>query len=120
MNNSEIPARVNLKLKRIFFSVLALYLILQLLWRLVIPAHEWASLSAVWMTVAFDVIMIVGLFVLEAQVSSALPPEQPVWVPGKILFVMALVAGLGLLALRFFHGPNGWWTGHLIYMLGPR
>jgi len=34
------------------------------------------------------------------------------------MFGIALVAGIGLFALRL--SDDGWWTGHLAYSLAPR
>jgi hypothetical protein len=36
----------------------------------------------------------------------------------KPLFWSALVAGVGLFALRL--SSDGWWTGHLVYSFPPR
>ena len=53
----------------------------------------------------FDLGMFLGLFGFR----RAIPPP---------LFWVALVAGVGLFALRLSH--DGWWTGHLTYSLPPR
>ena len=37
--------------------------------------------------------------------------SQSTWTKGNVLFWMALVAGLGVLAIRL-HGDASWWTGH--------
>ena len=102
---------------RILFIVTAVWLILNFLWRLLIPAREWASPASVLMTVVFDLIVFAGMCVSWTRLGRDASPDAPPWTAGKILFVAALVAGLGLFALRFLHGDNGWWTGHLIYTL---
>jgi hypothetical protein len=38
---------------------------------------------------------------------------------GEVLFWIALMAGLGLFAIRL-NGNASWWTGHLRYDIGPR
>ena len=52
-----------------------------------------------------DLLMVVGLFGYR----RAMPAP---------LFRVALVAGIGLFALRL--SDHGWWTGHLTYSLPPR
>jgi hypothetical protein len=68
------------------------------LWNLLTPAHEFPLRTEQVMTMTFDALMLAGLIGL----SAAMP---------KLLFRCALVAGIGLFALRL--SPNGWWTGHL-------
>ena len=53
----------------------------------------------------FDVLMVIGLFAYR----RAMPAP---------LFWVALVAGVGLFALRL--SDHGWWTGHLFYSLRSR
>ena len=57
------------------------------------------------LTMTFDGFMLVGLCGLKASMP-------------KPLFWIALVAGIGLFALRL--SSDGWWTGHLVYSLPPR
>ena len=83
--------------------VLVAYLIGSFLWRVLTPAHEYGSRATVYLEVALDILVVAGLVAIRAQ----LP---------KPLFWIALVAGLGLLALRL-NGDEGWWTGHLMYSL---
>jgi hypothetical protein len=69
------------------------------------PAHEFPMRTEQVMTMTFDFLMLVGLFALKASTP-------------KPLFWIALVAGIGLFALRL--SADGWWTGHLVYSLSPR
>lgn len=80
---------------------LAVYLIGSLLWRVFIPAHEYPGSTATWLGIAVDVLAIAGLVGIRAGVP-------------KTLFWIALIAGLGLLAIRLT-GTASWWTGHLMY-----
>lgn len=57
------------------------------------------------MTMTLDALMLVGLVGLR----GAMP---------KPLFWVALVAGIGLFALRL--SSDGWWTGHFAYSFPPR
>jgi hypothetical protein len=74
-------------------------------WNLLIPAHEFPLRTEQLLTMTFDLLMVVGLFVYR----RAMPAP---------LFWIALVAGIGLFALRL--SADGWWTGHLTYSLPPR
>jgi len=80
---------------------LTVYLIGSFLWRVLIPAHEYAGTSTVYLGIAVDVLAIVGLIAIRAGIAKA-------------LFWIALVAGIGLLAIRL-NGDASWWTGHLMY-----
>ena len=85
--------------------VLPWVLILQFLWNLLTPAHEYPMRTEQVMTMTFDALMLAGLIGLK----GAMP---------KPLFWIALVAGIGLFALRL--SADGWWTGHFTYSLPPR
>ena len=80
---------------------LTVYLIGSFLWRVLIPAHEYAGTSTVYLGIAVDVLAIVGLIAIRDGIPKA-------------LFWIALVAGIGLLAIRL-NGDASWWTGHLMY-----
>ena len=75
------------------------------LWNLLTPAHEFPLRTEQVMTMLFDLGMLIGLFGFR----RAMPAP---------LFWVALVAGIGLFALRL--SDDGWWTGHLVYSLRPR
>jgi hypothetical protein len=76
------------------------------LWNVLTPAHEFPMRSEQVMTMTLDLLMLGGLFGLK----RAMPTP---------LFWIALVAGVGLFALRLT-GDAAWWTGHLLYSLPPR
>ena len=80
-------------------------LIAHFAWNLLIPAHEFPLRTEQVLTMTFDFLMVVGLFAYR----RAMPAP---------LFWVALVAGIGLFALRL--SDHGWWTGHLMYSLPPR
>ena len=81
-------------------------LIGQFLWNLLTPAHEYAMRSEQFMTMTLDFLLLDGLFGLR----RSMPPQ---------LFRTALVAGIGLFALRMT-SDAAWWTGHLVYSIPPR
>jgi hypothetical protein len=86
--------------------VIALILIGPFLWRVVVAAHEYPMRSEQVMTMLIDLGLLVGLIGMRERVPKA-------------LFWCAIVAGIGLFAIRLT-GDAAWWTGHLSYSLLPR
>ena len=82
------------------------YLIVSFLWRLLTPAHEYPGRFSTYLEVGLDALLIAGLVAIRAKVPTA-------------LFWIALIAGIGLFAIRL-NGTASWWTGHLIYTLSLR
>ena len=76
------------------------------LWNVLTPAHEYQMRSDQMLTMALDFLGLIGMIGLRTSIP-------------KPLFWFALMAGIGLLALRL-NGNAGWWTGHLVYSLSPR
>jgi hypothetical protein len=91
---------------RKIFYVLSVLLILTFLWRTLTTAHEYPSRAAQMLEMGVDALCVVGLIGLR----KLGPPA---------LFWVALIAGLGLFAIRL-NGDASWWTGHLTYSLPPR
>jgi hypothetical protein len=86
--------------------ILSCYLIGTFLWNAFVPAHEYPTRTLQMLTIGLNLLAVVGVFGLR----SSMP---------KPLFWAALIAGVGLLALRLT-SDHGWWTGHLFYSLPPR
>jgi hypothetical protein len=86
--------------------VIVVYLIGSFLWRLLTPAHEYPGRFSTYLDMAVDLFLIAGLVTARAK----LP------IP---LFWVAIIAGLGLFAIRL-NSEASWWTGHLVYYLTPR
>jgi len=76
------------------------------LWNVLTPAHEYQMRSEQMLTMGLDFLGLLGLIGLRTSIP-------------KPLFWFALLAGIGLLALRL-NGDAGWWTGHLVYSLSRR
>ena len=76
------------------------------LYRALTPAHEYPMRPEQVMEMALDALCIIGLIGTRTYV--------PKW-----LFWVALIAGLGLFAIRL-HSDASWWTGHIDYYLLPR
>jgi hypothetical protein len=100
------------------FYFLSLCMIVDFLWSTLTAAHEYDSRELVYFTIGLDVLMVVGLIATQMQIFRTLPEERRPWVGGTVMFLVALIAGLGLLAIRM-NGDSSWWTGHLRYELLP-
>jgi hypothetical protein len=108
MDGQRTSAPDNTNRNKIIFILASIYLIGSLLWRAVMPAHEYPLRTERVLTVALDLGVILGLFALKPQLTTL-----------RALFWIALAAGIGLFAIRL-NGDASWWTGHLMYQLPPR
>lgn len=90
------------------FLLASIYLIASFLWRFIVVAHEADRQTVILLTIGVDVLAIVSLILLYSRLSK-----------GNLLFWIALIAGVGLLAMRA-NGETGWWSGHLMFTLCPR
>ena len=106
MTNPQTQTSGNSGRNAVVSLLLPCFLIGQFLWNLLTPAHEYAMRSEQVMTMTFNALMLAGLFGLKRSM------PQP-------LFWIALVAGLGVFALRLT-SDAAWWTGHLVYSIPPR
>jgi hypothetical protein len=73
--------------------------------------YEWPTRFEQVVTISFDLLCLGSLIALKMQISRAMRSSQSTWTKGNVLFWIALVTGLGVLAIRF-HGDASWWTGH--------
>jgi hypothetical protein len=101
---------------RTTFFLLAIFLIGAFLWRFFVPAHEYPSSSTRLFTLVLDAGMLIGLIGLRARATSAFDDSTRTMV--TVLFWVALVAGIGLFAIRL-GGDAQCATGHRIYSLPP-
>ncbi len=90
----------------VYFLAISSYLIISFLWRTLTPAYGHPAVDLQAMEFAFDILAVTTLVCSRFYVSR-----------GKALFVIALLAGIGLLALRA-DGDAGFLTGHLTYVKG--
>ncbi len=108
------------KTARSVFLIVAFYLICVFLWRFIAPAHEYPSQSAQMLSLALDLMAVVGLIGLRVQTARTYPKDDDaIRKMAAGLFWLALVAGIGLFAIRL-SSDAAWWTGHRVYYLMPR
>jgi len=107
-NTAPVPLSSNRN--GVVFLVISVLLIGTFLYRTLVPAHEYAMRSDQLLTMGTDLLLIVGLVGVKGRAQMT---------GGTILFWIALIAGIGLFAIRLL-GDDQWWTGHLVYYLEPR
>ncbi|HEY0223540.1 MAG TPA: hypothetical protein VGC38_03420 [Pseudolabrys sp.] len=106
MSESQTPASSPSFFSRLPVLFLPAYLILNLLWRVFTPAHEYPMRPEQVLEMSIDALAIIGMFGVRRR--------MPAWV-----FWIAVVAGVGLFAIRLTSDAS-WWTGHVMYWLPPR
>ncbi len=90
------------------------YLILRCLWRVFIPATEYSLPPWPLLSIIFDILVMISLFILKPQVPSG-GPDAPIHVRyATPLFIGGIVATAIMVLIRF-SSDSGWWTGHLMY-----
>ncbi len=111
---SEDPVASN----RWLFVFLTITLTGTFLWRAIGVADEIPSPGYRALTIGLDLLCLVSLIGLRIHASRQVPPLT---FGLNILFWFALLAGLGLFAIRL-SSPRSWETGHLKYIwdLSPR
>jgi hypothetical protein len=85
--------------------LVAALLIGSFLWRTLVPASEYPERSIQVLTMGFDLALIGGLIGMKSRAPKL-----------KVLFWIALAAGIGLFMIRL-NGDASWWTGHLMYRM---
>ncbi len=106
MTDQPSKAEKTQKQHKILFYLICVLLIGNFLWRMLVTANEYPPRSVQVMEMVIDAAMVIGLF----GVRKAGP---------QILFVIALIAGIGLFGIRL-HSDASWWTGHWHYALDRR
>ena len=81
------------------------------LWRTFVPGGEYPRRPTWLIAIAIDLLCVGILIRLKAQLSAEKKPGKRISTGGTVLFWIALIAGLGVLAIRL-HGDDSWWTGH--------
>ncbi len=94
------------------FCFLAGYLVLRFLSAVFVPGGEWPLPPWHYVAMATDVALLAAVVGLRRRAVEGLAAGA--WQRGLVsaLLFCGIVAGVGLLAIRFTSKP-AWWTGHL-------
>jgi uncharacterized protein YybS (DUF2232 family) len=106
MGQQPTPAPTESAFNRSVPWLLCVLLIGNFLWRALTEAHEYPVRTSQVLEMVVDGACVIGLIGLRAKLPTA-------------LFLIALIAGIGLFAIRL-HSDASWWTGHWSYSLSRR
>jgi hypothetical protein len=87
------------------FILVAALVIGSFVWRALVPATEYPERSVQVLTMGFDLALIAGLIGMRSRAPKL-----------RVLFWIALAAGIGLFIIRLTSEAS-WWTGHLMYQM---
>ncbi len=96
----------------LIFRLLAAFLTLQFLWNLLVPGGAWPLSPVHYMNMAFDLGMLIGLIGVRSRLAAAYADNSGRLNMMYLLFVVGVIAGVGLLGIRFT-SDAAWYTGHL-------
>ena len=113
MSDPQTPTSSDATGKQTVFWLLSIYMIGTFLWRAFVPGGEWPRPPTRFITIAIDLLSVGILIRLKAQLSAEKKPGKRISTAGNVLFWIALLAGLGVLAIRL-HDDASWATGHWI------
>lgn len=98
------------------FRIVAIYLVARFLWAVLVPGGEWPLPPWHYVSMGIDLALLASMIVMRARLSFTGPTEHRRTF-GNTLFGLGLVAGVGLILIRFT-SDAAWWTGHLRSGLG--
>jgi hypothetical protein len=113
MSDPQTPTSSDVTRQQTVFWLLSIYMIGTFLWRALVPGGEWPRPPTRFITIAIDLLSVGILIRLKAQLSAEKKPGKRISTAGNVLFCIALLAGLGVLAIRL-HDNASWATGHWI------
>jgi hypothetical protein len=96
----------------LLFVLVCVYIVLQFLWRAFTRAGEWPLPPYHYLSMALDLALIVVAVMLFSALGKRQPEGGGQRAARVILFVPALLAGIGMFVIRF-SSDVGWWTGHI-------
>lgn len=95
-----------------FFLLVCVGVIGQLLWRVLTRAGEWPLPPYHYISMGFDLLLIIAAVGLFASLARTLPDADPKRRLLPFLLVPTLISGTAMFVIRF-SSDVGWWTGHL-------
>jgi len=111
MSDPQTPTSSDAPRKQTLFWLLSIYMICTFLWRAFIPGDEYPRAPTRFITIAIDLLCVGILIRLKVKFSAAKKQDKRLSTGGIVMFWIALMAGLGVLAIRL-HGDDSWATGH--------
>lgn len=94
------------------YQALSIYLVLRFLWAIFTPGGEYPMPPWHYVSMGINLVLLACVLLMR----PGLFPEQGYNDPragwANVLFGLGLIAGVGLLGIRFTSNA-AWWTGHL-------
>ena len=97
----------------ITLAVVAGFLILRCLWKVFIPGTEFTLPPWPLVSVIFDILVMITLFILKPMVPAATAGSPAYVRHATALFIGGIVATVIMVLIRV-SSDRGWWTGHLM------
>ena len=100
----------------VLFYVLSIYVVLTFIWRFLVPATEESDPNTlIYMKILLEIVQVVAIAGLFFYLQSHYRDGSAAILIS--VFLIALVAAIGILVLRF-SSDDSWYTGHRIYCPG--
>jgi hypothetical protein len=97
----------------IALAVVSGFLIFRCLWRVFIPGTEYALPPWPLVSVIFDILVMVALFIIKPMVPAATTDSPALVRHATALFIGGIIATAIMVLIRV-SSDRGWWTGHLM------
>jgi hypothetical protein len=94
------------------YQFVSIYLFLRFLWAIVVPGGEWPLPPWHYVSMGIDLVLLACVLLMRPRLFPEQGYNDPRATWANILFGLGLVAGIGLLLIRFT-SDAAWWTGHL-------
>ncbi|MDW6020734.1 hypothetical protein SAZ10_03050 [Mesorhizobium sp. BAC0120] len=94
------------------YQLVSCYLLLSLLWAVIVPGGAWPLSPWHYVSMGIDLVLLASVLLLRPRLFPENGRNYPRVTRANILFGLGLVAGVGLLLIRFT-SDAAWWTGHL-------
>jgi hypothetical protein len=94
------------------YQFVSIYLFLRFLWAVVVPGGEWPLPPWHYISMGIDVVLLACILLMRPRLFPEKGHDDPRATTANVLFGLGLIAGLGLLLIRFT-SDAAWWTGHL-------
>jgi hypothetical protein len=95
----------------IAFAIVSGFLILRCLWRVFTPGTEYSLPPWPLVSVIFDIVLMIALFVLKPMVPAA-AAGSPAHVRHATTLFVGGIAATAIMVLIRLSSDRGWWTGH--------
>jgi hypothetical protein len=94
------------------YQLVSIYLFLSFLWAAIVPGGAWPLSPWHYVSMGIDLALLACVLLLRPRLFPENGRSDPRAAWANLLFGLGLMAGIGLLLIRFT-SDAAWWTGHL-------